>query len=182
MARTTVEAVVRTAQNLAASSPRSDVAAMFDLVVRLGNFLATRCLTAAGLVIGSVAPEKVKIANTITFVINGKFYSKTTAEIAIPATMTMADNGATRQVYGVLTVDVNGTVTITPGTIALSAVLPSSDSLPADQAMIGHVKISAAAGTAFTATSTSLAAAGITTTYTDAQWIDRDFPDFTALQ
>lgn len=183
MARTTNEAVIRTAQALTGER-RSDVAAMFDLVVRLCNHLATRCLSAAGLVIGSSDPAKVKIANTVTYLVNGVFKSKTTAEVTMPAGMTMASTTAIRERYGVITLPAGGTPTVTPGTMAGSglAVLPATTDLPADEAIIGYIKVVAAANTVYTAGTTNMDASGITTTYFDVAWIDRDFPNFSALQ
>lgn len=141
-------------------------------LARLFRTPARNCaLTSGALAIGSGSKKKVKIASTVTFLLDGAFKSKTTAEVAFTATtMDIAPDGATVQeaVYA-LSLDGSGTATITMGAIATGTGNAKVPAIPKAQALIGYVRIAVAAGaTPFDATSDDLDAAHLTVTYTDA--------------
>ena len=91
-------------------------------------------LNAAGLVIGSSAAAKVKIANTIYAMIDGVIAKKTTAEIVIAGTVTAAKFN----VY-VLTMVAAGTVTATMGTEGATIGAVVFPTIPDDSVVIGFV-------------------------------------------
>lgn len=131
--------------------------------------MANRCLAAPGLCIGSSAPTAVKIANTVHYLVGGIFKSKTTAEVAFTATThdIAADADTARAAWYLLSLDADGTPTLTMGEIAdaSEAALPE---LPTTGTVIGAVKVAVAAGsTKFDATSDNLSATHITDTYVD---------------
>lgn len=150
---------------------------------------ATLCLAAAGLAEGTNA-NTIQIANTISYVIDGRFYSKAaTDNIAIsysgPSVYQAAAggvqavnggfsggvNGSTR-LY-LVCLDASGNVSIVPGKIVDSAELTAGrvalefPSAPKGVCPIGAVRVALTAGTAFTPGSTDLGASGVTDTYYD---------------
>ena len=125
----------------------------------LRNLAGTRCLVAAGLV-GHSSPEQVATANTITFMIDGKMYSKV-ATTAIVVTGGILAISSFR--WYVVQVDSAGTMTIVAGTDN-AAWLPA---LTDGCCIVGAFKVVTDSSHTFTPTSTSLVAAGITTTYFD---------------
>ena len=130
-------------------------------------------LTSAGLAIGSSSKAKVLIGNTVTFLITGLFYSKTTAEVAFTATThDIAANASTvQEAYYVLTLNSSGTPTITKGATANTGagLLPTP---PANEAVIGYVRIRVAAGaTSFDASTDELDEAHLTVAYTNASFL-----------
>ena len=146
------------------------VGALNEVRGNLGAF----CLVAAGLAIGSGSKAKVLIANTVTYLIAGIFKSKSTAEVAFTATThDIAANASTVQeaVY-TMSLQADGTPTLTMGTIATgagNAVVPAG---PSTEAVIGYVRIAMDAGaTPFDATSDDLDAGHLTATYYDAAFV-----------
>ena len=141
-----------------------------------------RCLSPAGLVIGSGAKAKVKIANTITYLHNGIFKSKTTAELAFTATsMDIAPNAdAVQEACYLMCLAADGTPSFTMGAIASgagNAVLPE---VPADKTPVGYVRIAVEAGaTLFNASTDDLDASHLTVTYVDLGYLA---PRFDAVQ
>lgn len=138
----------------------------FDL---LDYQLKNCAMSSAGLAIGSTSKAKVKIANTVSYLINGVFKSKTTAEVAFTATThdIEADADEAREACYLLSLDASGTATITMGEVA-GPGLSTVPATPANQAAIGYVKLSVAAGsTDFDASTDLLDAAHITDTYVD---------------
>ena len=119
------------------------------------QLVGTRCLSSAGLAIGTSSAAAVKIANTVTYSIGGVIYTKTTAEIAFTDTTVQAD-GTTK--YYLLSLNAAGTGLISTGT---ANDLPNP---PADYCPIGYVKV-VCDGAAFTPGTTLLSASGITDTY-----------------
>jgi hypothetical protein len=120
------------------------------------------CLTSGGTAIKAGGSAVAKHANTITFKINGKFYSKSTGDLTIPATAIPAGYKALVSWY----LDSAGTATSvmsTPVLIAASTpVLPDfADTL----VCIGAVLISNGTSSAFTGATTALDTAHVTTTY-----------------
>lgn len=131
-------------------------------------------LSAAGLTIGSVAPEKVKIANTVTYLIDGVVKTKASAEVAFTAAThdIAADAQNVKEAVYLLSLAADGTPTITKGTTATGAGNAAIPAVPANQAPIGHVRIAVAAGaTPFDATTNALNAAHLTVTYTDLAFV-----------
>lgn len=150
-----------------------------DAFDNLDTRMKYRCLSDPGVVIGSSAPEKVKITNTTKFLFNGVFGSKSTAEVAFTATtMDIPANADTVQeaMYLLTFSAVDGTPALTMGTIATGsgkAVLPE---IPAASVPVGAVRVAVAAGsTPFNASSDSLAAGHITDTYYSYGWLNPRF-------
>jgi hypothetical protein len=128
------------------------------------------CLSSAGLAISSAgsAKKKVKISNTTTYLVNGVFCSKTTAEVAFTATThdIAANASSVQEACYLLTLVADGTPTITMGTVSTGAGTALLPSVPSGGTPIGFVRIAVAAGsTIFDATSDDLDAAHLTTTY-----------------
>lgn len=139
-----------------------------------GSILQNLSLSAAGLAIGSGSKAKVKITNTVTYLIAALFKSKTTAEVAFTATThdIPANAGSVQERVYVLTLDAAGTPTITAGVIATGSGQAAIPAPPANQAVIGYVRVAVAAGaTPFDASSDNLDAAHLTVTYTDAAFL-----------
>lgn len=159
----------------------SDQAAMdqFDAMHTSESY---RALTAAGLVIGSSAAAKVKIANTVTYLFAGAFKSKTTAEVAFTATThDIAPNALTvqEQCYFVC-LAADGTPSIVAGGIATGAGKAVLPEVPATLTVIGSVRIAVAAGsTPFTGATTLLSSGALTVTYTDLGFVA---PRFDSVQ
>lgn len=130
----------------------------------------TRCLSAAGLAIGTSSKAKLLIANTVIYVLAGAYKSKTTAEVAFTATThdIAANASSVQEAVFLLSLDASGTATITKGTTATgagNAVVPAT---PANNVAIGHARIAVDAGaTPFDASTDELDASHLTVTYTD---------------
>lgn len=174
--------------NITRGTKAAGLGAKLDEIITLINQMSAwkNCsLSAAGLVIGSVSAAKVKIANTVNYVINGAFKSISTQEVAFTATThdIPANASAVQEAVYVLTVALNGTVSITMGLIATGsgkALVP--DALPANQAVIGQVRIAVAAGaTSFTAATTLLNNGALTVTYTDLESLPITAPNVDVL-
>ena len=141
------------------------------------------CFTSAGLAIGTGATTAVKIVNTVTFLNNGVFKSKTTAELAFTATTMDIPANATsvqEQVY-LMCLDVSGTPTFTLSGITTglnSAPLPPR---PAGAfTPIGYVRISVNAGTPgsgtnFVAGTTALSDGRMTVAYVNVGYYGARF-------
>lgn len=150
---------------------------------------ATLCLAAAGLAEGTNA-NTIQTANSITYTIDGRFYSKSaTDNIAISysgPSVYQAAAGGVQAVNGGFTGGVNGStrmyliclntsgaVSIVPGQIVDSAELAAGrvalqfPDAPAGVCPIGAMRIALTAGTAFTPGSTDLSASGVTDTFYD---------------
>lgn len=156
--------------------------AMMDRFDAVNTLMKYRALSAAGLAIGTVANSKVKIVNTVTYLHNGVFKSKTTAEVAFTATThdIAANASAVQEAVYLLSLDASGTPTLTMGAIASgsgNALLPE---LPAGLTPIGHVRVAVAAGaTKFTAGTDALNAGHLTVSYSDVGFYG---PRFDAAQ
>ena len=142
-----------------------------DLMTGLDNrttALRNMCLSSAGLVIGSVSTAKVKIANTVTYLSDGVFKSKTTAEVAFTTTThnITASASAVQEACYLLTLASDGTPTLTMGTIATGSGASYLPSVPSGGTPIGYVRVAVAAGsTSFAANSDALSAGHLTVTY-----------------
>lgn len=135
------------------------------------NKIKNICFTFANLVIGSSAPEKVKITNATDVAVNGVMFQIAAAtEVAFTATNDdiAADANNVREAVYLVVVNESGTVSLYKGTEASGSGNAEVPETPEGYACIGHVRIAVAAGsTKFDATSDSLAAAHITDTYTN---------------
>lgn len=161
---------------------RSGTAEMLDLINTITMRLMRRCPSVAGLTIGSSAPAKVKIANTLNFVIDGLRVTLTTAEYAVPAAAAMANSAGNKEVWLALSSVDGVAVVVTVGAVALLGATAVKPTVPDDAALIGFVKIAAAANNVFTPATTSLAGTGITTTYQDAEFDVSEFAELVAAQ
>ena len=136
------------------------------------------CVSKAGMAIGSTSAEKVKFANTITYVHNGIVLQKTTAEVAFTATThdITADADAVQEAMYMLCLDADGNATLHMGDVADgagNAVLPER---PSGKTPVGAVRVAVAAGsTDFNASTDDLSAAHITDTYYDLGYVGARF-------
>lgn len=140
-----------------------------------------RAMTSPGLAIGTTTTQ-VKITNTTTFLHNGIFKSKTTADTAFTATThnIAADATLVQEAVFLVCLDASGTVTLTMGAIASGAAAALIPAIPTAKTPIGYVRIAVAAGaTSFAATSDALSAGHLTTTYVNLGWLS---PRFDAAQ
>jgi hypothetical protein len=142
------------------------------LISSLINAQLYRCLSAPGLVIGSVSAKTLKITNTTVYLHNGIFksmatqvpvFTATTHDIAPHATLVqeavyLVCNGATA----------SDICTVHMGAISSGAGTALFPDVPAGKTPIGAVRIAVAAGaTLFDATTDDLSAGHITDTYYD---------------
>ena len=150
---------------------------------------ATLALAAAGLAEGTNA-NTIKTVNTVPFVLDGRFYSKSaTDNIAISysgATVYQAAaggiqavnggfiggvNGSTR-LYSIF-LDASGAVSILPGRIVDNAELSNGrialefPDAPKGVCPIGALRVSVTAGTSFVPGQVDLSATGVTATFYD---------------
>lgn len=131
-------------------------------------------LSPAGLAIGVGSKAKVLIANTVVFLTDGVFASKTTAEVAFTATTHDIANDAllVQEACYLLSLDSSGTPTITKGATSSGAGTASVPNPPAGDTVIGYVRIAVGAGaTPFDASTDLLDAAHITDTYVDLAYV-----------
>jgi hypothetical protein len=120
------------------------------------HLLGTRCLSSAGLAIGSGDATKLKIANTVTFMIDGVIYTKTTAEIVF-TDVTVQPISTT--CYYLLSLDSGGNGVITTGT---ANALPDP---PAGFCPVGYVKVVTDGTGTFVPATDDLSDAAVTDTY-----------------
>ena len=138
----------------------SDHEKMREFLVNLMN----QSFGAAGLTIGGTS-TKIKIAAAITFRIAGIPYAKAiTDNITVTAGAVQAVSTFCKYL---VSINAAGTVTVTKGDDAATAVLALVPALPANNAPVGYVQVATDAATTFTAGTTALDAAGITDTYGD---------------
>ena len=163
---------------------------VYPLATRL--LIGTRALSSGGLEIGSAHAYNVQTANTITYLIDGVFYSKGAADglFSLPATASVIPPGgsalsATVQStaftndfrYFVLALDSsgNGYAYISNANGMPAAELAPDVTLfpdiPAGLCVVGYIKVVAASGYTFTPGTTALNATGITTTYVNCSVI-----------
>jgi len=158
---------------------------LMDMVDELKTNLKYHALVDPGLAIGSAAPEKILITNTTTYLHNGVFKSKGTAETAFTATTHDIPCHATlvQEACYLVCLNATGTVTIHMGEIATgsgNALLPE---IPAGLTPLGYLRLAVAAGTTptddFTAATDSLAETWLTDTYVSLGFLS---PRFDAAQ
>jgi hypothetical protein len=158
-------------------------AALLDSLVTQMNIML-RCsqnksFTLAGLTIGSVAPEKIKAANSVTYLNDGLLYTTTTFETTFGATAatTVPISSFTKYLVTLKA----GTPKVTEGNNAASAALALLPAVPAGEAPIGYLQVATSAGGEFIPDTTSLADAAVTDTYVDLAWPDSGVDALTAL-
>jgi len=131
------------------------------------------CLTSGGAAIKAGGSAVAKHANTIVFKINGKFYSKSTGDLTIPATVIPAGYKALVSWY----LDSAGTPTSVMSTpVLIAAATPVLPSFADTLVCIGAVLISNGTSSDFTGATTALDTAHVTTTYYN---FAQAFPDMT---
>lgn len=146
------------------------------LITSLLNSQLYRCLSAAGLAIGSVSKKTLKIVNTTTYLHNGIFKSMTTQVPVFTATThDIAANADSVQeaVYLVCQGATSSDLcTVHMGAIATGSGNAKFPEIPSGKTVIGAVRVAVAAGaTKFDATSDDLDAAHLTVTYYDIGFI-----------
>lgn len=136
----------------------------------------------------------IKTTATVTYTVNGRFYSKSATDnlsiaytgpsvysannTAANGSFVGATGGSTR-LYGVY-LDASGNVTVEPGPIVNSAELAAGTAalhFPAmkrGNACIGAVRVALTATTSFVPGTTALGASGVTTTYLNLSSIPGD--------
>jgi hypothetical protein len=138
------------------------------------NAVMNRVAGTAGMAIKAGSSAVAKFANTVNFLINGKFYAKTTADVALPTTYVNAAGVSVAAVipdgykaFVAAFLDADGTVSSAMTIPVLSestepVLLPSfADTL----CCIGGVLIDNASSADFTNATTALDKTGVTTTY-----------------
>jgi len=133
---------------------------MQDMLTSLLN----RSFTAAGLTIGGTS-TKIKIAVALKYCVNGLMYSKAiTDNITITAG---AEQPISTFCKYLVSIVAGGTVTVTKGNDAATAVLALLPDLPADSAPVGYFQVATSGAGTFIAGTTALDAAQVTDTYQD---------------
>ena len=121
------------------------------------------CLTSGGTAIKAGSSAVAKHANTITYKLNGKFYSKSTGDLTIPATPVIPAGYKALVSWYLDSAGAATSVISTPVLIAAATpVLPAFDD---DKVCIGAVLISNGTSSDFTGATTALDTAHVTTTY-----------------
>lgn len=151
---------------------------VMDLYDGLLHRIRNMAFTAPGLAIGSSSKAKVKITNTVTYLSDGVFKAKTTAEVAFTATThdIPANASAVQEACYLLMLAADGTPSLVMGTIASGSGNAKLPEIPSTGTPIGYVRIAIAAGsTKFDASTDELDAAHITDTYVDLGFIAPKF-------
>lgn len=152
-----------------------------DFRVRLMN----QALSSAGLAIGSSSKTKVKIANTVAYLSNGVFKSKTTAEVAFTATThdIAANADAVQEAVYLLCLAADGTPSLTMGEIASGAGNAEVPETPSGKTPIGYLRLAVAAGaTPFDASTDELDAAHLTDTYVNLGFFNNSFEEVVSFE
>jgi len=142
--------------------------AFMDMFDELNTNLKYRALVDPGIAIGSSDASKIKITNTVKYLHNGIFKSKSTAETAFTATThdIEADADEVQEACYLVCLNAAGTVTIHMGEIASgsgNALLPE---IPTGLTPIGYLRLAVEAGsTDFDASSDDLSDSHLTDTY-----------------
>lgn len=145
-----------------------------EMNFQMGNF----ALADPGLCIGSSDTKKVKIANTVKFLSDGVFKSKSTAEVAFTATThdIEADADTVQEAVYLVTLAADGTPTLTMGAIASGAGNALLPERPATGTVIGYLRLAVVAGsTDFDASSDALSAGHLTDTYVNLGFLGARF-------
>lgn len=135
------------------------------------------CFAPAGLDVGTNA-QTIKFTTAITYAINGVLYAKAiTDNIAMTACAIQATD--TYCLY-LITIDSGGTVKITKGTAVATdtAVLPAR---PANEAVVGYMKIVTASAATFTCGTDDLPKANVTATFVNLMFSNSGAEEPTAI-
>lgn len=138
------------------------------------SVMQNMALSAAGLTIGSSSKKTVKIANTVTYLAAGVFKSKTTAEKAFTATThdITANALSVQEAVYVVSLQADGTVTLTKGTTTTGAGNAPIPDGPANETVIGYLRLAVEAGAVdFDASTDELDESHLTDTYTDVSFL-----------
>lgn len=139
------------------------LAAVQLLTEQAQNYVTT---VAPALTIGSSSKKDIRINVAVDYVRDGQRRTqKAAAEVNVPSGASMADDSTAREVCVLVYIDTSDAFTALAGTPVSSGATASIPSLPAGCVQLGYVRIAAASGTAFTADTTDLDAAGLTVTY-----------------
>ena len=155
-----------------------DQVGLYNTVASLKGVSENAVLGSAGLAIGTTSTEAVLVANTTPFLIDGVFYSKTSAEVKFTATThDIAATSETKEAYYVYSINSAGTVTVTMGVIAPEGygALPDYTDLPSDQAILGYLKLVVNSGQTFDARTTALDNSTVlkSATYTNTSFLKK---------
>lgn len=124
----------------------------------------TTTATVAQTIIGS---KGIKTGSTFTFVVDGHMGSQTTqTNVALTGSVIPVSSFK----WYLVTINTSGTVTATPNPVNGVNELPT---IPANQAVVGAVKIATNDSVTFTPGTTSLNATGITDTYYDLSCVPK---------
>jgi hypothetical protein len=138
-------------------------------VVALTTFLSNRVTSVVtDLAIGTTSKADIRVNAAVDYIRDGvQRTQKAAAEVNIPSGATMANDGTVREVCVLVYINSSDAFAAVAGTVVNDGETAIVPDLPAGGVQIGYARISAAAGTAFTADSTLLDAAGITATFVD---------------
>jgi len=151
-----------------------NVMTVFDM---LNTNLKYHALVDPGLCIGTGSTSEVKIANTTTFLHNGIFKSKSSAEVAFTATHDIeADADTIQEACYLVCLNAVGTITLTMGTIASGSGNSLLPEIPSGVTPIGYLRLAVAAGTTdFDASSDALSDGHLTDTYVNLGFLSPRF-------
>jgi hypothetical protein len=127
----------------------------------MANFL-NRSFTSGAIAIGGTT-TKVKTAATVTYCLDGVFYSKVATDDF--ATLSGSTQAISTFCKYLLSIDADGDCTATQGTAASSAATAMLPDCPASTTPFGYIQVATDATHTFVPGTTALGAAGITTTY-----------------
>lgn len=133
--------------------------------------LKNAVLSDAGLRIkGGSASPLAQNENAVVFLIDGVYKSKAQADIAFTATThdIAADAGAVQEAVYAVSLQGDGTITVTMGEIASGAGNAVAPQAPEGEALVGYIRVAVDAGaTDFDASSDDLDASHLTVTFED---------------
>ena len=155
-----VEALVGVASSAAGSVITVTPATTTEAIVVTAAVTGTEPTTTVAVAETIIGAKGFKTANTIMFGVNGHMGSQTT-QTNLALTGAVIPVGSFK--WWLVTINTTGTLAATPGTNNV-AELPA---IPADQAVVGAIKVVTDATHTFTPGVTGLSAAGITDTYYD---------------
>lgn len=105
---------------------------LLDILGKIQHGICDAIFNSAGLAIGSSSKKKVKIANTVYGVYDGKPFSKTTAEVTLAGTVT----NAKFNIFAI-TLKADGTAAARMGTEGATLAAVVFPTIPEDEILIG---------------------------------------------
>jgi len=126
-----------------------------------------KCLAAGGVAMSVGTTDQLKTVNTLTYVIDGKLYTKAAADPVGAWTLGHTGLGNSEEAYYLLCVNAAGTFSTVEGTIVAAGAGCVPPDLPVDVAPVALLKVVTGAGGVFVPDTTALNDVGITVTYTD---------------